>query len=54
MSVCLSVTGLQLKYTSLGIAYLPAAHNAIAMEIEVGDLEDRRRRQKESRCMEDG
>ena len=31
-----------------------AAHDAIAMEIEVEDSEDRRRRQNESRCMEDG
>ena len=53
MFVCLSVTGLRLKYTSLGIVYLPAAHNAIAMEIKVEDLEDRRRCQNGSRCMED-
>ena len=33
-----------------------AAHDAIAMEleIEVEDLEDRRQRQNKSRCMEDG
>ena len=30
------------------------AHAAIAMEVEVEDSEDRRQRQKKSRCMEDG
>ena len=36
MFVCLSVTGLQLKYTGLGIVYVPlthAAHDAIAMGV---------------------
>ena len=45
MYVCLSVTGLRLAR---------AAHDAIVMEGEVKDSEDRRRRQNESRCMEDG
>ena len=31
-----------------------ASHDAIAMDIEVEDSEDRRRRQNESRCTEDG
>ena len=30
-----------------------AAHDAITIEAKVKDLEDRRRRQNESRCMED-
>ena len=55
----MSVTGLRLKYMGLYIVtYLlaraaqDASHDG--MEIEVEDLEDRRRRQNESRCMEDG
>ena len=39
---------------SLRTCLTRAAHNAIAMEIEVEDSEDRRRRQNESRCTEDG
>ena len=61
MFVCLSVTGLQLKYTGLCIVYIPfgtrsGCHRAMVhgMEIKVDDLENRRRRQNESRCMEDG
>ena len=56
--VYLSVTGLRLKYTSQCIVYVPfgtcrsGCHRAMAhgMEFEVEDLEDRRRRQNESRC----
>ena len=62
MYVCLSVKGLQLKYTGLCIVYVlfgtcrSGCHHAMAhgTEIEVEDSEDRRRRQNESRCMEDG
>ena len=36
--------------TSLALA----THDAIMMEIEVEDSEDRRQRKNESRCMEDG
>ena len=39
---------------SLRTSLARAAHDAIAMDIEVEDSEDRRRRQNESRCMEDG
>ena len=39
---------------SLRTCLARAAHDAIAMEIEVEDLEVRRRCQNESRCMEDG
>ena len=59
MYVCLSITGLQLKYTGLCIVYVLLAR-AIRMpsrngvEIKVEDSEDRRRRQNESRCLEDG
>ena len=61
MYVCLSVTGLRLKYTGLCIVYVPlarAAHDAIARWH--GDqgrgLRGQKigRRQNESRCMEDG
>ena len=57
MYVCLSVMGLGLKYTGLCIVYIPfgtAAQDAITQWHEVEDSEDRRRRQNESRCMEDG
>ena len=70
MYVCMSVrnalTGLGLKCTGLCIVYVPFGtcrsgciarwHEARldGMEIEVEDSEDRRRRQNESRCMEDG
>ena len=58
MYVCLSVTGLRLKYIygfthSLRTSVPRAAHDVIAMEIEVEDSDNRRRRQNESRCMED-
>ena len=58
MYVCLSVTGLRLKYTGLRIVYVRTslartARDSIAMEVEV-EYSDRRRRQNESRCMEDG
>ena len=46
MYVCMSVTGLR---TSLA----RATHDAIAMEVEVENSEERRRRQNESRGMED-
>ena len=55
MYVCLSVMGLQLKYTGLCIVYVPfgmcrsGCHHGRSQ-----GLEDRRRRQNESRCMEDG
>ena len=39
---------------SLRSSLAHATHDAIAMEIGVEDSEDRRRRQNESRCMEDG
>ena len=39
---------------SLRTCLARAAHDAIAMEIEVENSEDRRRRQNESRCMGDG
>ena len=59
MYVCLSVTGLRLKYTGLRIVYVPLWHMPLmmqsrAMELEVKDSEDRSRRQNESRDMEDG
>ena len=61
MYVCLFVTGLRLKYTGLCIVYVPfgtcrsGCHRAMAhgVEIEVEDSEDIRRRQNESRYMED-
>ena len=31
MYVCLSVTGLQLKYTGLGIVYVPVWHMLLTM-----------------------
>ena len=55
MYVCMSVTGFR---SGLCIVYVPfgmcrsGCHRA--MEIKVEDLDDRRRRQNESRCMEDG
>ena len=57
--VCLSVTGLRLKYTGSRIVYVPLCHVTLmmqsrAMELEVKDSEDRSRHQKESRDMEDG
>ena len=39
---------------SLRTSLACAVHDTIAMEIKVEDSEDRRRRQNESRCMEDG
>ena len=39
---------------SLRTCLVCATHDAIAMEIEVEDSEDKRRRQNDSRCMEDG
>ena len=39
---------------SLRTCLARTAHNAIAMEIEVENSEDRRRCQNESRCMGDG
>ena len=61
MYVCLSVMGLITieiyEFThSLRTSLAHAAHNAIAMEleIEVEDSEDRRQRENKSRCMEDG
>ena len=59
MYVCMSITGLQLKYTGLRIVYVPLWHvplmiQTCAMELEVKDSEDRSRRQNESRDMEDG
>ena len=54
--VCMSITGLRLKYTGLCIVYVllaHATHDAIVMEIEVENLEDRRRCQNESRDMKD-
>ena len=55
MYVCLSVTGLRLKYMGLCIVYIPfgMCPSCDGMEIEVEDSKDRRRRQNESRCMED-
>ena len=44
--VCLSVTGLELKYTGLHIVYMP-------LMIEVEKSEDRRRRQNKYRDIED-
>ena len=38
--VCMSVTGLRLKYTGLRILYVPLWHT---MEIEVEESENRRR-----------
>ena len=56
MYVCLSVTGLRLKYTGLRRVYVPFWHVLLmmpsCMENEVKDSD--RRRQNESRCMEDG
>ena len=61
MYACMSVMGLQLKYTGLHIVYIPLWHVPLkmpscdgGMAIEDEDLEDRRRRQNESRCMEEG
>ena len=61
MYVCMFVTGLRLKYTGLCIVYVPfgtccsGCHRAMVhgVEIEVQDSEDIRRRQNESRYMED-
>ena len=54
MYVCLSVTGLQLKYTDLRIVYVPFCHMPLMMQsrdgyFEVEDLEDRIRRQNKFR-----
>ena len=59
MFVCLSITGLRLKYTGLCIVYVPfstcrSGCHCVMTVIEVEDSEDRRQRQNESRCMEDG
>ena len=59
MYVCVSVrNGFTIeicRFThSLRTSSARAAHDTIAMEIKVKDSEDTRRRQNESRCMEDG
>ena len=55
MSVCYGFTVEIYGFRhSLRTCLACAAHDAIAMEIKVKDSEDRRQRQNESRCMEDG
>ena len=51
MYVCMSVTGLRLKYTGLRIAYIPLRHVPLMM---IEDSEDTGRglRQNESSCVE--
>ena len=54
MYVCMSITGLRLKYTGLCILYIPfgTCRSGCHRVLEVEDSEDRRRRQNESRCHE--
>ena len=54
--VCLSVTGLRLKYMGSRIVYVPLWHVTFMMQLhtmEVENSEDRSRHQNESRDMED-